>query len=246
MRYLVLADIHGNLEALEAVLSDAGDFDAVLCLGDLVGYGPNPNECVEVVRQLPQLTSLAGNHDWAALGKIDASSFNSFARKAVEWTDERLDPEIRAYLDSLEPKLECEEFALAHGSPRDPIWEYLEVESQGPENFREFHADFCLVGHTHVPRIFVETPNGNGGTIQVTMPEADHCLQIGRGKRHIINPGGIGQPRNGDPRAAYGVLDTEEATFMFRRVPYDVGTTQQKIHDAGLPAALASRLRLGI
>lgn len=245
MRYLVLADIHANLEALEAVLDDAPEYDAVLCLGDLVGYGPNPNECVNLVRELPKLTSLVGNHDWAALGKIDASYFNSFARQAVEWTDEHLDPDVRAFLEDLEPKLLNTEFALAHGSPRDPIWEYLEDETQGPENFRQFESPFCLVGHTHVPRVFVETRNGSS-RIDVVMPQADEMLEVGRGERHIINPGGIGQPRNGDPRAAYGLLDTDAGTFTFRRVPYDIPATQEKIRDAGLPPALASRLRLGL
>jgi diadenosine tetraphosphatase ApaH/serine/threonine PP2A family protein phosphatase len=245
MRYLVLADIHANLEALQAVLDDAPDYDAVLCLGDLVGYGPNPNECVNLVRQLPNLTSLVGNHDWAALGKIDSSYFNSFARQAVDWTDQHLDPDVRAFLEELEPKILGEDFALAHGSPRDPIWEYLEDETQGPGNFQEFETSFCLVGHTHVPRIFVESRNG-ATQVDIVMPQADDTLDMGRGDRYIINPGGIGQPRNGDPRAAYGLLDTDAKTFEFRRVPYDIPTTQEKIREAGLPPALASRLRLGL
>src|SRR6266567_3854119 len=157
MRYLVLSDIHANLEALEAVLADAASYDAVLCLGDLVGYGPNPNECVDRVRALPDLTCLVGNHDWAALGKLDLDMFNEFARAAAIWTTAELREDALDYLASLPAKTETEAFALAHASPRDPIWEYMEFEHQGPPNFREFKARFCFVGHTHVPRTFVET-----------------------------------------------------------------------------------------
>jgi len=246
MRYLVLTDIHANLEALEAVLEDAGDYDAVLCLGDLVGYGPNPNECVERVRELPDLTCLAGNHDWAALGKLDLSTFNSEARKAAEWTRDQLRDDVSAFLGELPPKLETEDFALAHGSPRDPIWEYLVVDYQGPPNFEEFSAPFCFVGHTHVPRTFVETKNGSNVHVEVQMPGAGDEVDLADGDRRIVNPGGVGQPRNGDPRAAYGIWDSETGIFTFRRVPYNVSATQKKIQKAGLPGVLGTRLRLGI
>lgn len=246
MRYLVLTDVHANLEALEAVLADAGEYDAVLCLGDLVGYGPNPNECVERVRALPNLTCLAGNHDWAALGRIDLGSFNAEARRAAEWTRDHLTDDVRTYLQELCPKLQMPDFALAHGSPRDPIWEYLVVEYQGPPNFAEFEGPFCLVGHTHVPRTFVESRNGSALRVEVQMPDAGDEIDLLDGERRIVNPGGVGQPRNGDPRAAYGLWDDETGTFTFRRVPYPVATTQGKIRAAGLPGVLATRLRLGI
>jgi diadenosine tetraphosphatase ApaH/serine/threonine PP2A family protein phosphatase len=243
MRYLVLTDVHANLEALEAVVADAPEHDGVLFLGDLVGYGPDPNACVATVRDLPSLVALAGNHDWAALNKVNPAAFNSFARQAVEWTAGQLEPGAREWLDSLEPKTETEDMALAHGSPTDPIWEYLEDASQGPTNFRAFSSTFCLVGHTHIPRVFVERPDGG---VEVLMPEADQTLSLNGGNRFIINPGGVGQPRNGDPRAAYGILDTEANTFTFRRIPYAVGVTEDKIRAAGLPAALGNRLRFGI
>lgn len=246
MRYLVISDIHANQEALEAVLADAPPHDAVICLGDLVGYGPNPNECVRRVRELSGLISLVGNHDCAAIGSVDAYLFNSFARQAIEWTDRQLEPDVREFLTDLEPKLERDDFALAHGSPRDPIWEYLEDESQGPPNFEEFHGQFCLVGHTHVPRIIVETRNGSGVGAEVIMPDAAAVLDLSDGTRMIINPGGVGQPRNGDPRAAYGILDTDRREFIFRRVPYPFTVTEAKIKEAGLPPALGQRLRFGI
>jgi len=153
-----------------ALDAEAGEVDATLCLGDLVGYGPNPNECVDRVRQLPQLTCLAGNHDWAALGKIDLNMFNSEARKAAEWTSDQLRDDVRDYLKALPAKLETEEFALAHGSSRDPIWEYLVVEYQGPPNFEEFQTASCFVGHTHVPKTFLEVDRDRSHPRNVFVP----------------------------------------------------------------------------
>jgi diadenosine tetraphosphatase ApaH/serine/threonine PP2A family protein phosphatase len=247
MRYLVLTDVHANLEALTSVLDDAGEYDAVLCLGDLIGYGPNPNECVNRVRALPNLICLVGNHDLAALGGIDLSSFNPFAREAAKWTAEQIDDDVREYLESLGPaRLDDDQFAIAHASPRDPIWEYLEAEPQGPPNFKMFTAPVCFVGHTHVPRIFLEMKKGDHVFSNIVMPDADDELQIGDGARKIVNPGGVGQPRNGDPRAAYGVWDTDSEMFTFRRVTYPVAITQIKIRIAGLPIGLAQRLQFGI
>jgi diadenosine tetraphosphatase ApaH/serine/threonine PP2A family protein phosphatase len=246
MRYLVLSDIHANLEAFEAVIADAGEVDATLCLGDLVGYGPDPNECVDRVRELPELTCLSGNHDWAALGKLDLASFNLEARKAAEWTQRHLRDDVLSFLKELPPKLQTEEFALAHGSPRDPIWEYLVGEQQAAPNFEEFTGLFCLVGHTHVPRTFLQVGKGNATGARVQIPEPEEEINLADGRRRIVNPGGVGQPRNGDPRAAYGIWDSDSGTFTFRRVPYDVRTTQRKIQAAGLPAVLATRLRFGL
>jgi predicted phosphodiesterase len=247
MRYLVLSDVHANLEALTAVLEDADDYDAVLCLGDLVGYGPNPNECVNRVRALPNLTCLVGNHDLAALGSLDLSTFNAFAREAADWTAEHLEGDVRIFLEGLPSALlESDEFALAHASPRDPVWEYMEAEPQGPPNFRLFAAPVCFVGHTHVPRVFLEMKKGSSSFSTIIMPEADDELATTDGSRKIINPGGVGQPRNGDPRAAYGVWDTDTDTFTFCRISYPVHLTQIKIRLAGLPIGLAQRLQFGI
>lgn len=247
MRYLVISDVHANLEALEAVVADAaGDYEATLFLGDLVGYGPNPVECVQRVRELPHLTSLVGNHDWAALGKMDLATFNSDARRAAEWTQRQLTSEAVEFLRGLPAKILGTEFAVAHGSPRDPIWEYLMTDMQARSNFVEFEAPFCFVGHTHVPRTFVELDNGGHGRVHAEMPDDGDVIDLGDGRRRIVNPGGVGQPRNGDPRAAYGIWDREQGTFCFRRVPYPVATTQEKIRAAHLPASLAARLRLGI
>jgi diadenosine tetraphosphatase ApaH/serine/threonine PP2A family protein phosphatase len=242
MRYLVLADVHANLEALEAVLAAAPEHDSVIFLGDLIGYGPNPNEVTERLRELPLHASIVGNHDWAALGKLDIADFNPFAQFAAQWTADHLTPENRDYLLGLKPTADAGESFLAHGSPRDPIWEYLEDAQQATANFKLFAHQVCLVGHTHVPRVFLQSDNGRIG---VSMPDADSALDISSG-RFIINPGGVGQPRNGDPRSAFGLLDTDAHTFSFYRTPYDIETTQKKMLDAGLPAPLASRLRLGL
>jgi diadenosine tetraphosphatase ApaH/serine/threonine PP2A family protein phosphatase len=244
MRYLVISDVHANLEALDAVLADAaGSFDQVINLGDLLGYGPNPNEVVTRVRELPIARSLVGNHDLAALGALDLDAFNPLASRAAEWTASQMQGEVRVYLENLQPAhLDGSDFALAHASPRDPIWEYMQVSHQGPPNFRLFGAPLCLVGHTHVPRMFLEDTSGR---TLVSMPLHQVEVDTGDGRRRILNPGGVGQPRDGDPRAAYGLFDTGTGTFAFRRVPYDIPRTQQKILQAGLPEALAARLEFG-
>lgn len=242
MRYLVLADVHANLEAMDAVLADAPPYDEVLFLGDLVGYGPNPNEVADRLRSVPRMTSIVGNHDWAALGKLDTSEFNPLARQAAEWTAGQMRADVRGFLDVLEPRADAHSLILAHGSPRDPLWEYLESEFQGPASFAAFDTSICLVGHTHVPRVFLEQPDGRTKVFDAR--EGD-VLDLSSG-RMILNPGGVGQPRDGDPRAAYGLLDTDDRTFTFFRTPYDVDVTQRKMREAGLPEPLAARLALGI
>lgn len=246
MRYLVLADVHANLEALEAVIADAGAVDAVVFLGDLVGYGPNPNECADRLRGLPNVASLVGNHDLAALARIDLSSFNPQARAAAEWTAAQLRPDVRAYLEGLSPTGSGEGFVMAHASPRDPVWEYLEFDYQGPANFRSFQGDLCFVGHTHVPRVFEQTGARGRGGIRVHSPEDSDRVAVVDGRRRIVNPGGVGQPRDGDPRAAYGLWDIERGEFQFHRVSYPIETTQEKILAAGLPPYLAMRLSVGM
>lgn len=242
MRYLVLADIHANLEAMDAVLGDAPPFDEVLFLGDLVGYGPSPNEVADRLRSFPRMTAIVGNHDWAALGKLDTAEFNPLARQAAEWSASAMRPDVRAFLDVLEPMTGAHSVVMAHGSPRDPIWEYLESAYQGPGSFAAFQGPTCLVGHTHVPRVFLELPDGR---TQVFDVQEGDVLDLSTG-RMIVNPGGVGQPRDGDPRAAYGLLDSDEKRFTFYRVPYPVEVTQQKMRDVGLPEPLAARLALGI
>ena len=199
MRYLVLSDIHSNLAAFEAVVTDAGQFDVVWCLGDVIGYGPQPNECVERLRALPHIC-VAGNHDLAAIDELDISAFNADALRACLWTRKKLVPTTWEFIQALPERLVEGDFTLVHGSPRYPVWEYISNHSVALANFSHFDTTYCLVGHTHVPAIY---RLGEPPTFcdSLTLPEnepvplGEECL--------LINPGAVGQPRDGDPRASY-------------------------------------------
>ncbi len=242
MRVLVLSDIHANLAALEQVLEDAGQVDAVWCLGDVVGYGPDPNECIDLLRSIKPEHWLAGNHDWAALGKLDISDFNPMARVAALWTREQLTPENRAFLERRPTRERATDprFTLAHGSPRHPVWEYILDLQTAAVNFAHFDTPYCLVGHTHVPVIFQQLNSRVG----VSPFAPSQPIQLTE-ERLIINPGSVGQPRDGDPRASYLILDTEALTVTLRRTPYPIEETQTRMRKAGLPARLISRLAYG-
>lgn len=245
MRTLIVSDIHGNLPALSAVLADVGSFDAAICLGDIVGYGAQPNECVDAIRALPQLICLAGNHDLGATGRIDARLFSAGAGRALAWTKHALRPEHLEFLTNLEPTGSTSTVALAHASPRDPVWEYLEYAQQAEANFSLFAEEVCLVGHTHVPRTF-EQEVRQLGRPSIRERSGPPEFEVFDGVRRIINPGSVGQPRDGDPRAAYAVVDPETGAFSAKRVLYDVPLAQAAILAAGLPSSLASRLSLGM
>jgi len=242
MRYLVISDIHGNLTAFQTVLQDAeGDWDFIWCLGDVVGYGPDPNECVALLRQHPHL-SLSGNHDWAVLGRLDLSTFNSDARNAIAWAQGVLSDESRAYLEALPSKVIEEPFTLAHASPRHPVWEYIIDRYTALANFEELETLYCLVGHTHVPIVFEEL---NDDEVMTHGPVYQQPLPL-NGARLIINPGSVGQPRDHDPRAAYAILDTDQMTWEHRRVAYPIAETQERMSDYDLPYRLIARLDYGL
>jgi predicted phosphodiesterase len=241
MRILIISDIHANLTALDAVLDDAGTVDAVWCLGDLVGYGPDPNESVERVRSLPNLSCILGNHDAAALNLIDAGSFNPEARQAILWTQEKLSDESRSFLKSLPEYEVVHEATLAHGSPRMPVWEYLLDTRTASDNFEHFDTDYCFVGHTHLPVIFSNSSERNNSNLQV--PEPNRNIQLI--PRAIINPGSVGQPRDRDPRSAYGLFDPERSTYQYRRVIYDVEAVQARMAAQRLPERHIMRLGAG-
>jgi diadenosine tetraphosphatase ApaH/serine/threonine PP2A family protein phosphatase len=243
MRCLVLSDIHSNLEAFQAVLDDAGPFDEVWCLGDVVGYGPDPNGCVELLQSLPHLC-IAGNHDWATLGKLDLRDFNPDARDANLWNRQQLTPENLSYLDNLPEKLVAGDFTLSHGSPRYPIWEYIIYASTAQLNFQHFDTPFCLVGHTHSPVIFRLAEEGDSKTCEAMSSSLNGPRKFGP-ERLIINPGSVGQPRDGDPRASYAILDHEALTFEHRRVAYPVEKTQAKMMKHEMPLRLVLRLGYG-
>jgi diadenosine tetraphosphatase ApaH/serine/threonine PP2A family protein phosphatase len=242
MRVLIISDIHANLTAFETVLEDAkGQWEYVWCLGDVVGYGPDPNECVERLRSLPHLC-LAGNHDWAALGRLDIRTFNPDARKAVNWTTETLTPGNTAYLEALPTTFVIGDYTLAHGSPREPVWEYILEPLIAALNFSHFETPYCLVGHTHQPVIY-EMVSEHGDT--EAFPPLYYQPRQLNGRRQIINPGSVGQPRDQDARAAYAILDVETNVWEHRRVAYDIRAVQNRMRTAGMPERLITRLEHG-
>lgn len=242
MRYGVVADIHANLAAFEAVLADMGKVDVLWCLGDLVGYGPDPNECVELLLRQNHLCVM-GNHDMAAIGRLDTSDFNPEAAFAARWTAGRLSERSRLYLSVLPERVVAEPFTLVHGSPRSPIWEYITHEGRAAPNFEQFGTQGCLVGHTHVPALYVQT--GPGGEVMGRMPGPGDRVEV-RLNRIIANPGGVGQPRDGDPRAAYALYDADSGFLQWHRVEYPIQVTQQRMREFGLPHRLVERLAYGV
>ena len=240
MRVLIISDIHANLSALDSVLADAKDrWDVLWCLGDLVGYGPKPNECVELVRTLDPVC-LLGNHDWAALGRIDIEMFNNEAREVVEWTQEQLEKETIDYLETLESKTVVDDYTLAHASPRYPIWEYVLDLKVAAANFDVLETPYCFIGQSHVPLLFEKADNSG---VEWYLPS--YAPTSINGTRMIINPGSVGQPRDNDPRASYVILDTDEMTIEHRRVPYPIEVTQGQMREAGLPNRQIERLAQG-
>jgi len=244
MRVLVLSDIHANLTALEAVIDDAhGAYDAVWCLGDTVGYGPEPDECVQRVRSLGAVTVI-GNHDWAVLGSMDVEDFNYEARRAVMWTRDHLSDASVAWLAALPSHpITIGNYTLTHASPRDPIWEYVLYPSIASANFEHFDTRFCLVGHTHVPALHVMVQDEN--KLRLLAPTFGAEMALKENWRVILNPGSVGQPRDNDRRAAYALLDTDSSVWEPRRVDYLIEVTQNRMRQAGLPERLINRLAFG-
>lgn len=241
MRTLVISDIHANLTALETVLDHAGEVERVWCLGDVVGYGPNPNECIERVRSLPNLTCLLGNHDAAAINQIDIQTFNPEARLSIEWLQGVLTEESLKFLNSLPMSKIFDQTTLVHGSPRQPVFEYLLDTQSATDNFDYFNTDFCFVGHTHLPVNFHLADNDY--TARLSIPPINKVSQLEA--RTIINPGSVGQPRDRDPRAAYAIFDPADNTWDYRRVEYDIPTVQELMTAAGLPERHVIRLEGG-
>ena len=241
MKILIISDIHANLTALEAVLSDAGKVEAVWCLGDLVGYGPDPNECIERVASLPDLTCVIGNHDAATLGQIEIESFNPEARAAILWTQNQLTPANKACLEKIPEIYTQELFTLVHGSPRQPVWEYLLDTRTATINFSHFDTPYCLVGHTHLPMMYYLSED----LLSARLSIPEDTTQFALAPRAILNPGSVGQPRDRDPRAAYAILDIAENTWEWRRAVYDIKAVQERMYKAKLPERHIHRLSAG-
>lgn len=243
MRYLVLSDIHGNLEALEATLAHAQHGDAVVVLGDLVGYGADPNAVIERVRDLHPTAIVRGNHDKVGSGVEGVETFNHLARRAIVWTSSTLTPDNRAWLAAVPqgPVIVDDLLEICHGSPFNEdeyIFDYLDAR-------RAIHATrrpLCLFGHTHVPAAFRLVDEMTAIT---PARGAEAVIELVDGSKHLVNCGAVGQPRDGDPRAAFGIVDGVARTVTFGRVDYDVAAAQAKILAAGLPEVLAQRLSIG-
>jgi predicted phosphodiesterase len=242
MRVAVVSDIHSNLHALEAVLAaiEAEAPDELWCLGDLVGYGPRPNECCATIAERATVC-LAGNHDLAVRGTIELEEFGGEAAVAAKWTREVLEPQAQELLDRLDPVGAAHGVALYHGSGRDPIWEYVLSDEAALATLELTASPLVLVGHSHVALQIVQSEDELAGGAARAGTELD----LG-GVRALLNPGSVGQPRDGDPRAAYLLLDVDAQHASFHRVEYDVARTQREMRDAGLPELLAARLDLGI
>lgn len=250
MRSAVITDIHANLPAFEAVLEAIGaaGVDEIWCLGDLIGYGAQPDECTALARESCDVC-LVGNHDLAMLGEINESSFSPAAAEAVRWTREHVNPATVAYLGSLEAKAERAGVGLFHASPRDPVWEYVLSEEQAAECMERDERRLSLIGHSHIALFFREVPaDGSRPSIRLEAQGAQAPagleLELLTG-RWILNPGSVGQPRDSDPRGAWLELDTAAGLARYHRVSYDIDRAAQAITDAMLPPHLASRLYVG-
>lgn len=240
MPYAVISDVHGNLEALESVLDDVRKrkTDGIIFLGDAVGYGPNPNECVKLLRENCKII-LAGNHDRAAIGLTDAEFFNEYAKAAILWTREMLTDKNRKYLETLpvSKKMRKENMLLVHSTPKEPEeWHYLITLWDAEINFHYFNERICVLGHSHLPFVIERLPSGEMVTHKTK-------AALGENGRYIINAGSVGQPRDRDPRACYLLMYRDQAEFV--RIEYKWEETQRKMHEAGLPLPLIERLSRG-
>lgn len=239
MRVAVLSDIHGNLPALEAMLDALAPFDALWHLGDTVGYGPQPNEVVARLAREGAI-GVRGNHEAAAVGLIDTDWFNEDARVAIEWTARVLTPASQALLRALPERRTEGDFTLVHGSPRDPTWEYIASTAVARAGLDALTTTYGLFGHTHDPRIF----RAQGDQVETLGPTDGAELQLDE-RPTLLNPGSVGQPRDGDPRAAGLMLDLEARRATWHRVVYPIATTQARMREVGLPQRLVDRLERG-
>ena len=241
MRVAVVSDIHGNYHALEAVLAEvlSETPDEIWCLGDVVGYGPDPNRCCEAVERHANLC-LAGNHDLAVIGSLTVEDFNGDAAVAVRWTQTVLADDARRFLEPLVPAATRNGAALFHGSPIDPVWDYVLSEEVARASMEMVRAPLVMVGHSHVALSIAYDGEALSGGLAHGGQEVDL-----RASRWLLNPGSVGQPRGGDPRAAWLMLDLAAGRASFRRTEYPIERTQAEIRSVGLPEALAVRLERG-
>ncbi|MBU3955202.1 metallophosphatase family protein [bacterium] len=242
MKIGIFSDIHANLPALEAVLDFLRDkVEKYVCCGDIVGYGPYPNECVKKISSLDDIVCVAGNHDWAVLGLEDLTKFNDDARDAVKWTKAHLTPESSSFLMGLDYKIAGPDFIAVHGSLTDPLDQYVKTAEDYIPSMKKQDRNILFVGHSHQPLYF----RGTGGSVDFGAFIPLKPVEIIRNSKYLINVGSVGQPRDGNPKAACVIYDVAEGSAVLHRVEYDVPSVQKAILDAGLPAALGERLGKG-
>ncbi len=241
MKLGILADIHSNLEALRCALDALKDVREFICPGDIVGYGPNPNECIEIIRGLSCKT-VAGNHDLACAGGLDTASFSGDAGEAIEWTLKVLTPESRRFLEGLSEHLKCDDLEIVHGSLRNHIEEYITNIQTGAATIELMEGKICFVGHLHIPLVIVRDKKGEYDSWQLTDGDV---IDASKFDKVVINAGSVGQPRDTDPRASFGVFDTDAGTIEIRKVEYNIPAVQEKMRKANLPDFLIERLKYG-
>ncbi|MBI5968961.1 MAG: metallophosphoesterase family protein [Deltaproteobacteria bacterium] len=241
MKWAILSDVHGNLEAFQAVVKDLRQegVERIALLGDLVGYGADPHECISLLRELTELV-VAGNHDYGAVGLTDISYFNPVAKAAILWTGRKLSEENKALLRRLLLVRQVEGITFVHATPNDPDqWNYIFTIPEAEAGFRALVGELAFIGHSHSPVVLAKEQGG-----RVTAFEKKE-VTLQKGIRYIINVGSVGQPRDGNPKAAYGLYDQASRKYLLKRVPYDIHAAQKKIMRAGLPPYLAQRLSVG-
>jgi diadenosine tetraphosphatase ApaH/serine/threonine PP2A family protein phosphatase len=241
VKYAIISDIHANLEALEAVRKEVESVspDKILCLGDLVGYGASPNECVEAAREICDLT-VAGNHDFGACRRTDIAYFNMYAREAILWTEKALKKDCFDFLCS-RPLSEAVDgdIRVVHATPREPDrWNYIFSHEQALEEFQAFHEQICFIGHSHQPVIYELMD-------EETLIVSTDRVHVRDGRRYLVNVGSVGQPRDGDSRASFCIYDRDKNEITIKRVEYDIDGAKKRINEAGLPTVLANRLSWG-
>jgi predicted phosphodiesterase len=242
MRYAILSDIHGNLEAFQSVLKDLeeANIQKIAILGDIVGYGANPRECIELAQEKAALI-VAGNHDWAVAGKTDLNNFNFLARRAVEWTIDQLEVNYRKFLAELPLKAEEDNFLLVHSTPLSPEnWNYIFSRAEALKNLKLLSQNLCFLGHSHIPAVFYLNEFG-----EIFFSRILNEVVLNKKNRFLINVGSVGQPRDRIPLASYGIFDSRTFNFYLRRIDYPIEIAQKKIIAAGLPWELAERLAEG-
>jgi predicted phosphodiesterase len=243
MRYAIISDIHSNLEALNSVLEflQLNHVDKIICCGDIVGYGPDPKQCINKLRSINNFSSVMGNHDAAIIDKTDISNFNNEAKEAIKINKSMMSKDEMDYLNSLKTTISENNSLFVHGSPRDPINEYLFLLEKFNEVMSFFTEKICFVGHTHHPIVF----ESNGNDNNIFFQNVD-VFELEDNKRYIINVGSVGQPRDNNPQSSVVFFDTKYSTVSFKRLPYDIEKTQEKMSKLNMPDKLIQRLSFGI